>query len=75
MPMRVLVLGSGAREHALAARLAAPPDGAEVLCAPGNPGISQVARTLAADLGDPEALLALAVREHVDLTIDRKSVV
>jgi phosphoribosylamine--glycine ligase len=69
MPMRVLVLGSGAREHALAARLAAPPDGAEVLCAPGNPGISQVARTLAADLGDPEALLALAVREHVDLTI------
>jgi phosphoribosylamine---glycine ligase len=69
MPMRVLVLGGGAREHALAARLASPPDEAEVLCAPGNPGIAQVARTLAADLGNPEVLLALAVREQVDLTI------
>jgi phosphoribosylamine---glycine ligase len=69
MPMRVLVLGSGAREHALAARFAAEPGCADVLCAPGNPGISRVARLIPADLGDPDALLALAVRERVDLTI------
>lgn len=69
MPMRVLVLGSGAREHALVARFAAEPGRAEVLCAPGNPGISRVARLIPADLGDPDALLALAVRERVDLTV------
>jgi phosphoribosylamine--glycine ligase len=69
MPMRVLVLGSGAREHALAARLSAERDVGEVLCAPGNPGIARIARTLAADLADPDALLALAAREQIDLTV------
>src|SRR5712691_453714 len=69
MPMRVLVLGSGAREHALASRLAAERDVAEVLCAPGNPGIAHVARIASADLGDADALLALAEREQIDLTV------
>jgi phosphoribosylamine--glycine ligase len=69
MPMRVLVLGSGAREHALAARLSTERDVAEVLCAPGNPGIARIARTIAADLSDPDALVDLAAREHVDLTV------
>src|SRR5213594_646521 len=69
MPMRVLVLGSGAREHALAARLAAERDVGEVLCAPGNPGIAQIARIVPADLSDPDAVLALAAREQIDLTV------
>src|SRR2546422_3945852 len=69
MPMRVLVLGSGAREHALAARLAAERDVGEVLCAPGNPAIAQIARIVPADLSDPDAVLALAAREQIDLTI------
>ena len=69
MPMRVLVLGSGAREHALAARLAAERDVGEVLCAPGNPGIARIARTVPADLSDPDAVLALAAREQIDLTV------
>jgi len=69
MPMRVLVLGSGAREHALAARLAAERDVGEVVCAPGNPGIAQIARTVPADLSDPDAVLALAAREQIDLTV------
>jgi len=69
MPMRVLVLGSGAREHALAARLAGRPDAADVLCAPGNPGAAQVSRICPVDLADSDAILNLAVRERIDLTI------
>jgi phosphoribosylamine---glycine ligase len=66
--MRVLVLGSGGREHALVRRLAADP-GVTVLCAPGNPGIAQISAVHPVDLTDPEAILALAVREQVDLTV------
>jgi phosphoribosylamine---glycine ligase len=67
--MRVLVLGSGAREHAIAARLAAEPEAGELICAPGNPGMAAVARTVPADLADPAALAELARRERVDFTI------
>jgi phosphoribosylamine--glycine ligase len=67
--MRVLVIGAGAREHALAARLASDPGGAEVICAPGNPGISAVARTVPADVAQPDELLAVAERESADFTI------
>lgn len=66
--MRVLVLGSGGREHALVRRLAQDPSNA-VLCAPGNPGIAQIAPVFALDLKNPQEALALALREHVDLTI------
>jgi phosphoribosylamine---glycine ligase len=68
-PLKVLVLGAGAREHALCTRLAADSSVAELVCAPGNPGISRVARILEADLRDPDALVALAVRERIDLTV------
>ena len=67
--MRVLVVGSGAREHALAARLSSERDVAEVVCAPGNPGIRTIARTVAADLNQPESVLALADREQIDFTV------
>jgi phosphoribosylamine---glycine ligase len=67
--MRVLVLGSGAREHALAARLAAERDVGEIICAPGNPGIARIARTIPADLTDLEAIAGLAEREQVDFTV------
>ena len=67
--MRVLVIGSGAREHALVARLRAEPAVGDVLCTPGNPGISRVARTAAVAVGDIDALLALADREAIDLTL------
>src|SRR5438128_1991758 len=69
MPLRVLVLGGGAREHALASRLAAERDVGEVICAPGNPGIARIARSIAADLSHPDALVDLAVREQIDLTV------
>jgi phosphoribosylamine---glycine ligase len=67
--MRVLVLGGGAREHALVMRLATEAGSESVCCAPGNPGIAGLVRTIAADLHDMAALVALARREKVDLTI------
>ena len=67
--MRVLVLGSGAREHALVARLASERDVGEIVAAPGNPGIARLARTLPIDLADPEAVRSLAEREQIDFTI------
>ena len=67
--MRVLVLGSGAREHALVSRLASERDVGEIVAAPGNPGIARLARTLPIDLADPEAVRSLAEREQIDFTI------
>jgi phosphoribosylamine--glycine ligase len=67
--MRVLVVGSGAREHALALRLAGEPGVTEVVAAPGNPGIAAVARCLAVDINRPAEVEALAAREHVDFTV------
>src|SRR5215467_5633552 len=67
--MRVLVVGSGAREHAFVARLVSDPSPAELVCAPGNPGISQLARTMPVDLASTASIRALAEREHADFTI------
>ena len=67
--MRVLVLGSGAREHALVARLTAELGPKSVMCAPGNPGIARLVRTIPADLQDLGELVELASREHIDLTV------
>lgn len=67
--MRVLVLGSGAREHALVARLASVAETSDLICAPGNPGASLVARTADVDVSSPDAVLDLAVRERVEFTI------
>jgi phosphoribosylamine--glycine ligase len=67
--MRILVIGSGAREHALAWRLARDAGTHDLVCAPGNAGIEEVARTAPVDAGDPEAVLALAERERADLTV------
>src|SRR6478752_1962457 len=67
--MRVLVIGSGAREHALVARLASERDVGELVAAPGNPGMARLARTLPVAIGDPEAVRSLAEREQIDFTI------
>ena len=67
--MRVLVLGSGGREHALVWRLKKDPDVDRVLAAPGNPGIGELARRLPVDLLAGTEVLALAQRERVDLTV------
>lgn len=67
--MKILILGSGAREHAMAWTLARERDISTLVCAPGNPGIAALARCVAADLNEPAQLLAIAEREQVDLTV------
>ena len=67
--MRVLVIGGGAREHALVARLSADRDVGEILSVPGNPGIASLSRIVRGPVHDVETLAALAVREQIDLTV------
>lgn len=67
--MRVLLIGTGAREHALAACLARDPGVTELIAAPGNPGMAAVARIAAVDPMDPAAVAALAVEAEVDLVV------
>jgi phosphoribosylamine---glycine ligase len=67
--VKVLVIGGGGREHALAWKLSRDRSVGEVVAAPGNPGIAQHARLAEADLSDPLALAALAERERVDLAV------
>ncbi|HEX5438631.1 MAG TPA: ATP-grasp domain-containing protein, partial [Gemmatimonadaceae bacterium] len=67
--MKVLIVGGGAREHALAWKLSHDDPGLSLLAAPGNPGIAQIARCVPASATDLPALLALARSEQADLTI------
>jgi phosphoribosylamine--glycine ligase len=67
--MKLLVVGSGGREHALAARLAADPPVSSVLCAPGNPGIAEVAQLCPVAATDVGGIVALARAEQVALVV------
>jgi phosphoribosylamine--glycine ligase len=67
--VRVLVVGSGGREHAIVRALARSPQAPELLAAPGNPGIARDARTFAVRADDVAAIADLADRENVDLTV------
>ena len=69
--MKVLVIGSGGREHALAWKCAESPDVEEVLVAPGNAGtaLERNVRNVDTSSNDIEALIALAQSESVGLTI------
>ena len=67
--MKVLIFGSGGREHALAWSVKRSKRVTEVVCAPGNGGIGQIARCEPVDLKSVESMVALAEREKPDLTI------
>ena len=67
--MKILLLGSGAREHALARALARDPQTTELLVAPGNPGTSAIATNLNIDPSVPEEVVALATQMKADLVV------
>jgi len=67
--VRVLLVGSGGREHALALSLAADPAVEELVALPGNPGIAEVARLRPGNPGDPAEVVAAAVELGADLVV------
>ena len=67
--MEVLVVGSGGREHALVWKIAQSPMVKKVYCAPGNPGISEVAECVDIDAENIEGLYNFALKKKIDLTV------
>jgi phosphoribosylamine--glycine ligase len=67
--MKVLILGSGGREHALAWAVKRSERVTGVVCAPGNGGMAQIARCVPVDLKNLDAMVRLAVDEQPGLTI------
>lgn len=67
--MKVLVVGSGGREHALVWKIAQSPKVTKVYCAPGNAGISKQATIVSIKAGDLNGLLRFALKEKMDLTV------
>ncbi|MCM2265586.1 MAG: phosphoribosylamine--glycine ligase [Desulfuromonadales bacterium] len=67
--MNILVIGSGGREHALVWKIAQSPLVSKIFCAPGNPGIGQLAENVALKVDDLDGLLAFARAEAIDLTV------
>ena len=65
----MLVIGNGGREHALVWKLASERAVSDIVCAPGNAGISRLARCIPVDPADAHAVAAIARREEIDFTI------
>jgi phosphoribosylamine---glycine ligase len=67
--MKVLIVGGGGREHALAWKLRRDDPDLEIIAAPGNPGIASLARCFPIGANSLEELSELATTEHVDFTL------
>ncbi|NLG56025.1 MAG: phosphoribosylamine--glycine ligase [Rhodococcus sp.] len=67
--MRVLVIGSGAREHALLLALSRDPSVSALMCAPGNAGTAEIAQQQAVDVASKDAVVALAQSFEADLVV------
>ena len=72
--MRILVIGAGAREHALVLALARDPVVTSLSCAPGNAGTAALAEQLGVDVTDPAAVAKLAVSWAADLVVIGRAV-
>ncbi|HSM19730.1 MAG TPA: phosphoribosylamine--glycine ligase [Hyphomicrobiales bacterium] len=67
--MKVLIIGSGGREHALAWAISKSPLLSELICAPGNAGMEDIARCAALNAADHEAVIAFCRAEKVDYVV------
>ncbi|HBY57527.1 MAG TPA: phosphoribosylamine--glycine ligase [Candidatus Atribacteria bacterium] len=67
--MKVLVIGSGGREHTLVWKIAQSPKVSKIYCAPGNAGISQLARCIDIDAENIDKLANFVQKEEIDLTV------
>jgi phosphoribosylamine---glycine ligase len=67
--MKILVIGSGGREHALAWKLRQSPDTEHIFCAPGNAGTAEIAENVAIPATDLKALVRFAQQNRIDLTV------
>ena len=67
--MKVLIIGSGGREHALAWKIRQSPHVSELYAAPGNPGIGAIAQIVNLKTSDIDAIVRFAEDEKIDLTI------
>ena len=67
--MKILVVGSGGREHAIVWKLAQSPKKPELYCAPGNAGIAQIAKCVPIKATDIDGMVRFAVEEQIDLTV------
>jgi len=67
--MKIMVVGSGGREHALAWKLAQSPHAERICCAPGNAGTAEIAENVAISASDLETLVRFAKENRIDLTV------
>lgn len=67
--MKILIIGGGGREHALAWKLRQSPSVETLFCAPGNAGTAQIGVNVPLPITDHHGLLAFAQRERIDLTV------
>src|ERR1700733_520186 len=67
--MKILVIGSGGREHAITWKLSTSPQKPELYCSPGNAGIAEIARCIPAKVEDVNCLADLASSLGADLTV------
>ncbi len=68
-PKRILIVGSGGREHAIAWRLAQDAEPAALYAAPGNPGIAAIATCIPLGAADVDALIGFCLGERIDLVV------
>jgi phosphoribosylamine---glycine ligase len=67
--VKVLIIGSGGREHALAWKIGQSPEVEQIFCAPGNPGMAELGECIDIGVNDFEALVAFAKKHDVGLTV------
>ncbi|MEZ5961069.1 MAG: phosphoribosylamine--glycine ligase [Hyphomonadaceae bacterium] len=67
--MKILIVGSGGREHALGWKLKQSPLVTEIIAAPGNPGLAEIGRCVAIKAEDARELAAFALREQIELVV------